>query len=74
MELKPYYDGEMTLDEAVSNLKMETRRYAKRQLTWFRRNKDINWLYIDEGKDLVKESLEIINRFTVTENGQKKEN
>lgn len=73
-ELKPYFDGEMTLDEAVSNLKMETRRYAKRQLTWFRRNKDINWLYIDEGKDLVKESLEIINRFTVTENGQKKEN
>ncbi len=43
-ELKPYLDGELTLDEAVENLKRETRRYAKRQLTWFRRDKRINWV------------------------------
>ena len=46
-ELKPYIDGYISLDEAVEKLKMESRRYAKRQLTWFRRNPDINWLDID---------------------------
>lgn len=47
-ELQPYIDGNITLDEAVEGLKRETRRYAKRQLTWFRRNENINWLYADE--------------------------
>ncbi len=46
-ELKPYIDGLATLDECVENLKRETRRYAKRQITWFKRNKDINWFYAD---------------------------
>ena len=46
-ELKPYIDGEKSLDDAVEKLKMETRRYAKRQLTWFRRYSDINWFMID---------------------------
>lgn len=47
-ELKPYFDGECSLGEAVENLKRETRRYAKRQLTWFRRRKDAVWLYADK--------------------------
>ena len=47
-ELQPYIDGKITLDEATENLKRETRRYAKRQLTWFRRNENINWLYANE--------------------------
>ena len=47
-ELQPYIDGKIALDEAVEGLKRETRRYAKRQLTWFRRNENINWLYADE--------------------------
>lgn len=46
-ELKPYLDGEKTLCECVENLKRSTRRYAKRQLTWFNRNKNINWFYRD---------------------------
>lgn len=46
-ELRPYFDGELTLTEAAENLRQATRRYAKRQLTWFRRNKEINWLFID---------------------------
>ena len=29
-------------------MKMETRRYAKRQITWFKRDSEINWIYIDE--------------------------
>ncbi len=64
-ELKPFLDGEITLEEATENLKRETRRYAKRQLSWFRRNKNINWLYIDEESEetLLQKSLEIIKNF-----------
>ena len=47
-ELLPYLRGEQTLDEAVEKLKMETRRFAKRQLTWFRRNDKIIWIYADQ--------------------------
>ncbi len=46
-ELIPYFKGEASLEECIEKLKMETRRYAKRQLTWFRRNKNINWINID---------------------------
>ena len=46
-ELLPYINGECPLSEATENLRRETRRYAKRQLTWFRRNKNIIWLYAD---------------------------
>lgn len=64
-ELLPYLDGVISLSEATENLKRETRRYAKRQLSWFRRNEKINWLYIDrESADsLLKKSLNIIDRF-----------
>lgn len=60
-ELQPYIDGKITLDEATENLKRETRRYAKRQLTWFRRNKNINWLYADElsRDELVKKAVDL---------------
>lgn len=71
-ELLPYLNGEMPLDEAKENLKRETRRYAKRQLSWFRRNKKINWLYIDtESEDsMLKKSLDIIDRFKGEANGE----
>ncbi len=46
-ELKPFLDGEKTLEDCVEKLKMNTRRYAKRQLTWFRRNEKIHWVYPD---------------------------
>ncbi|MEE0944267.1 MAG: tRNA (adenosine(37)-N6)-dimethylallyltransferase MiaA [Clostridia bacterium] len=43
-ELFGYFDGNMTLDEAKDELKLRTRQYAKRQLTWFRKNQDMNYL------------------------------
>ncbi|MGI6006932.1 MAG: tRNA (adenosine(37)-N6)-dimethylallyltransferase MiaA [Ruminococcus sp.] len=43
-ELLSYLDGEVSLDEAVRILKRDTRHFAKRQLTWFRREKDVIWL------------------------------
>lgn len=63
-ELKPFLDGEKSLEECVELLKQATRRYAKRQLTWFRRNRDIHWLCIDENtpEELTEKAADIINR------------
>ena len=47
-EFKPYFDGTDSLENCIENLKRETRRYAKRQITWFKRNTKINWFYADE--------------------------
>ena len=64
-ELAPYFEGIITLDEAIENIKRETRRYAKRQLTWFRRNKNINWLYADEmpGDELINSAVALAENF-----------
>lgn len=43
-EIKEYLDGFITKEEAIEKVKQETRRYAKRQLTWFRKNKETIWL------------------------------
>lgn len=50
-ELAPYFQGEIPLEQAVDNLKRSTRRYAKRQLSWFHRRPEARFLYIDEYKD-----------------------
>ena len=64
-ELKPYLDGEMSLDEAVERLKQVTRNYAKRQLTWFKKDEYINWIYADRCKDVFAEAEKILSsRFT----------
>jgi tRNA dimethylallyltransferase len=47
-EIFDYLDGKTSLDEAVANIKINTRRYAKRQLTWFRKDPDIRWIHPDE--------------------------
>jgi len=47
-ELLPYFRGDYPLAEAVERIKQETRRYAKRQLTWFRREPGVHWIYVDE--------------------------
>ena len=64
-ELLPYLNGESTLDECVEKLKRETRRYAKRQLTWFRRDKAIQWLYIDDYssfEELFNAAVSLLNK------------
>lgn len=64
-ELSPYLSGEISLEDATENIKRVTRRYAKRQLTWFRRNEKINWLYADEmtGDALVKTATAVTKEF-----------
>ncbi len=52
--------GECTVSEAVEEIKQASRRYAKRQLTWFRRNEAIRWLYADETKDLLSAALRLL--------------
>lgn len=47
-ELIPYFENIMTLEECIDRIKQETRRYAKRQLTWFRKNTRIQWIFLDE--------------------------
>ena len=47
-EFIEYFDGNVTYNEAVLKIKQNTRRYAKRQLTWFRQNSDIMWIDIKD--------------------------
>ena len=47
-ELIPYFEGTMSLEECISIIKQETRHYAKRQLTWFRKNQRIQWIILHE--------------------------
>ena len=47
-ELIPFFEGNDTLENCVDKIKQETRRYAKRQLTWFRRNDRIQWIIFDD--------------------------
>ena len=63
-ELKPYLEDEMPLEEAVENLKKETRHYAKRQITWFKRDERIHRLYADEplATPLLEQAREVIEK------------
>ena len=53
-ELMGYLRGECTLQEAVELLKQASRRYAKRQRTWFRRNPEVNWLMLEDEPDFAQ--------------------
>ena len=64
-ELEPYFNGSSTLEEAVERLKAETRHYAKRQLTWFKRDERIHWLFADDpaGKPLPAQAVEQVAEY-----------
>ncbi|MBQ9516971.1 MAG: tRNA (adenosine(37)-N6)-dimethylallyltransferase MiaA [Eubacterium sp.] len=67
-ELEPYFKGEVDFNAAVESIKRETRRYAKRQLTWFRRNGSIHWLYADEmpADELTNSAISLAKEFMET--------
>ena len=50
-EILAYLEGECTLEEAIYVLKRDTRHFAKRQLTWFKRERDVIWLNKSEFED-----------------------
>ncbi len=62
-ELHGFFNGECSLGEAVENLKRQTRRYAKRQNTWFKRDSRIHWLYADEDSDYLNTAKNLVEEF-----------
>jgi len=58
-EMLKYISGDMTLEQAVEDIKLKSRRYAKRQLTWFRKNTDIFW--IEYGKEDTIDRISLIS-------------
>lgn len=61
-ELYPYILGETSLEEAVENLKRSTRRYAKRQITWFKNVENVNWFYPDNN-DTIDDIVLLTDKF-----------
>ena len=63
-EFIPYFNGESSLEKCKDLLKMETRRYAKRQITWFKRDKEIHWFSIDlmNKDELINKVFEVIDK------------
>lgn len=53
-ELYEYLDGNWTLDFAVNMIKQDSRRYAKRQMTWFNRDKEINWFQPEQDRQILE--------------------
>ena len=56
-EVKQYLDGELSKDDMIEKIKQESRRYAKRQFTWFRKNKQTIWI---NGQDALEDNIKII--------------
>ncbi len=53
-ELFSYFDGEITLDFAIEEIKKNTRRFSKRQLTWFKRTENVKWFdYLSDTKQII---------------------
>ncbi len=63
-EIIEYLDGKCTLDEAINNIKKNTRHFAKRQLTWFRREQNVNWIekyqYDYDDERILSKMIEVI--------------
>jgi len=62
-ELFDYFDGKTDLETAIDLIKQNTRRFAKRQLTWFNKDKEINWVKADDA-DLVKNMIALIDNLS----------
>lgn len=60
-EIVEYLSGNVSLEEAVQTLKRDSRHYAKRQLTWFRRNKDVLWIDLDKTDNPTDKCMEFIS-------------
>ncbi|MBK5194786.1 MAG: tRNA (adenosine(37)-N6)-dimethylallyltransferase MiaA [Proteiniphilum sp.] len=60
-ELFDYFDGNSTLDFTIDKIKQHSRNYARKQMTWFKRDKDIHWINLsDEGIDVAEEVFNLL--------------
>ena len=64
-ELLPYFQGTCTREQAVESIQRETRRYAKRQMTWFRREPQAQWLWVDDYTDFTALAQDALGRVRV---------
>ncbi len=62
-EVFKYFEREYDYDEMVRLIKQNSRRYAKRQLTWFRKDKRINWIELKEGSDDLSTAEKVVSLF-----------
>ena len=53
-EMFDYMNGRWSLEEAVERMKGNTRRYARKQLTWFKRDSEVKWFNPDNKEDILK--------------------
>ncbi|HRI27041.1 MAG TPA: tRNA (adenosine(37)-N6)-dimethylallyltransferase MiaA [Chitinophagales bacterium] len=60
-ELFDYLDGKTTIEEAVELIKQNTRRYAKRQMTWLRKEKDIIWVNPAQKEQVIQQVCDMVN-------------
>lgn len=68
-EFIPYFNKEITFEKCIENIKQNSRNYAKRQFTWFRKNKDIKWIDMNTDYDkILKYSLMVIDKFLKGDN------
>ena len=61
-EIIEYFEGKVSMERAVELIKRNTRRYAKRQLTWFRKDERVKWFDVNSVKDLENSSSDIWNK------------
>jgi tRNA dimethylallyltransferase len=65
-ELEKFFNGDASLPDVMEEIKQKTRRYAKRQLTWFKKEKRINWVYLDDYQnfqEILQEAKKIVEEF-----------
>ena len=60
-ELFDYFEGKTNIDTAIELIKQNTRRYAKRQLTWFRKDHEINWFKPNQKEEIISFIKQKIN-------------
>jgi len=59
-ELFSYFDGNITLNEAIEEIKKNTRQYAKRQMTWFRKDKAVVWINAKQTNEMIAVAQKLV--------------
>jgi len=60
-EIFEHLDGKISLEAAIEEIKKNTRRYAKRQMTWFKKDKEINWVNAKQRSGIVSMAQKLVH-------------
>ena len=69
-ELFAYFDGNISLNDAIEQIKINTRQYAKRQMTWLRKNNDYKWFSINQEDEMLEYIKSCINENDIQQDRQ----